>query len=193
MNICNQYVVGLLVCSGLVALPAYADEAPDSTTGATLKSKISMMVVKPSCGSHIEAVTKVNFTAVSPKEIKDGSNKKDFFFKIKCSSDQGHFYVNLTSKVNAGSSAEDGYIATNRSDVAIHLTWNSTNFETPVQMGSPVKLNYDYYFDKVNVGLNELRFTAQLVSWPLNTLIAFDPSQGKEEITAHASILVTYI
>lgn len=193
MNICNQLVVTIMVCFGLMVLPAMADEALDSTTGATLKSTISMRVIKPSCGTKLIAKITVDFGTVSPRDLKTGTNIESFYVILNCESDQGHFYVKLQAEPIYGSNPEDGYIATNRTDVALFVTWRKANLDDTIQNGTPVKLNQEYYIDKMNKGDNEFRFNAQLVSWPLNTLIEYRRMFKEQYITSSASILLTYI
>lgn len=196
MNVCNQYIVGILVCLRLIALPVYADEAPESTTGATLHSKIKMKVMKQTCGDHIEAVSGVNFGMVNPKELQVGSNKREFYIKVYCDDNQGFFNFSVEPRNGILGSEEDGVIAVVNSrdqkpidNIAIRLTWRSTSFDSQIQMDSPLKLNSAYYFDKLNAGSNEIRIRAQLVSWPLNTLIPF---QGYLSITSRIIAHLTY-
>lgn len=191
MNVCNQYIVGILVCLRLIALPAYAKTTvDDSTTGATLRSEIRMEIVKQTCGWEVEFQSDILFGNVSPKEIQKGSNKKEFFFKVLCKFDNGYFNVKVVPENGVMGSEEDGFIATNRKDVAILLTWRSTSFDSQIQADSPVKLNTDYHFDKGYIGSNEVRLRAQLVSWPLNTLIPLvDPITNNRNI-ANTSITI---
>lgn len=191
MNVCNQYIVGILVCLRLIALPAYAIyTSEDSSTGAQLYSEISMELVKQTCGWETGYQSDVIFGNVSPKEIQKGSNKKEFFFKVLCRFDNGYFNVKVVPQNGVMGSEEDGFIATNRKDVAILLTWRSTNFDSQIQADSPVKLNTVYHFDKANNAFNEVRLRAQLVSWPLNTLIPLvDPITNNRNI-ANTSIKI---